>query len=84
MTEAAGRRRLWRWAVVVWAVTAAVGGGLTLWLQDDAAAPTGPTGWQRAGVPTPLLGSEVTDSPCRPYGSIPPDTTVLCAYAETR
>ncbi|MFJ4620492.1 hypothetical protein [Streptomyces sp. NPDC088812] len=83
MTDAGGRRGSWRWAVVVWAVTAAVGGGLTLWLQDPS-APTGPSGWQRADVPAPLLGREVTDGPCRLYGSIPPDTVVLCAYAETR
>ncbi|MFD7130045.1 hypothetical protein [Streptomyces sp. NPDC059894] len=69
--------------MVVWAVTAAVGGGLTLWLQD-ASAPTGPSGRQRDDVLTPLLGSEVTDSPCRPYGSVPPDTVVLCAFAEKR
>ncbi|MCX5061335.1 hypothetical protein OOK12_30720 [Streptomyces sp. NBC_00452] len=29
------RRRMWRWAVLVWATAVAVGGGLTLWLQDS-------------------------------------------------
>lgn len=26
---------MWRWAVLVWAIAVAVGGGLTLWLQDS-------------------------------------------------
>ncbi|WP_405950494.1 hypothetical protein OG588_33430 [Streptomyces prunicolor] len=42
-----GLSRLWRRALVAWAVAVAVGGGLTLWLQDsgDARAPSG-TQWQ--------------------------------------
>jgi hypothetical protein len=46
-----GRRRVWRWAVVVWLVAVAVAGGLTLWLRD-AAEPPGPYRWQEAS-PTP-------------------------------
>ncbi|MEV5435402.1 hypothetical protein AB0K80_05125 [Streptomyces sp. NPDC052682] len=30
------RRRVWRWAVGVWAALVVVAGGLTLWLQDEA------------------------------------------------
>lgn len=39
--------RLWRRALVAWAAAVAVGGGLTLWLQDsgDARPPSG-TQWQ--------------------------------------
>ncbi|MGI5457924.1 hypothetical protein ACQEWB_33065 [Streptomyces sp. CA-249302] len=41
------RRRVWRWAVTVWAVGVVAGGLLTLWLQDSAAPPP-PAGWERA------------------------------------
>ncbi|MFD7433457.1 hypothetical protein [Streptomyces sp. NPDC059861] len=53
-TEAGGRRcGLWRGAVLVWAVTVAVAGGLTLWMQDSV-EPSGPYRWEKA-TPTPLL-----------------------------
>ena len=47
--------RLWGRALVAWAVAVAVGGGLTLWLQDsgDAQAP--------GGTPTPLLRQDRQD-----------------------
>ena len=48
-----GRRRLWRWALLVWAALVVVAGGLTLWLQDSA-EPPGPAGWERSS-PTPSL-----------------------------
>lgn len=61
--------------MLVWAVTAAAGGGLTLWLQDSAETP-GPYGWEEATpvsqdpeavcpVPTPLPpGGGVVDYSC--------------------
>ncbi|WP_327317769.1 hypothetical protein [Streptomyces sp. NBC_01235] len=33
------RRRLWRWVVGAWVAAVAVGGGLTLWLQNSAEPP---------------------------------------------
>ena len=48
-----GRRRLWRWVLLVWAAVVVVGGGLTLWLQDSA-EPPGPYGRQEAS-PSPSL-----------------------------
>ncbi|WP_037846555.1 hypothetical protein [Streptomyces sp. NRRL S-474] len=35
------RRRVWRWAVIVWALVVVVAGGLTLWVQDSM-EPQGP------------------------------------------
>ncbi|MCT9144093.1 hypothetical protein [Streptomyces violarus] len=35
------RHRVWRWAVIVWVLAVAVGGGLTLWVQDST-EPQGP------------------------------------------
>jgi hypothetical protein len=57
------RRRLWRRIVVGWVVAVAVGGGLTLWL-DDSARPPGPYSWQQA---------EPSDSP-----SLPEDREAVC------
>jgi hypothetical protein len=71
VTQAGGarRRRVWRWAVLVWAVTVAAGGGLTLWLQDsreprygwEGAQPTVtpplPEDW-RSQCPTPSPTSQ--------------------------
>ncbi|KUN71933.1 hypothetical protein AQJ54_04075 [Streptomyces griseorubiginosus] len=49
-----GRRsRLWRWALLVWAVLVVVAGGLTLWLQDST-EPPGPYVWEETS-PTPSL-----------------------------
>ncbi|WP_234021631.1 hypothetical protein [Streptomyces sp. 351MFTsu5.1] len=45
--------RLWRWALLVWAVLVVVAGALTLWLQDSA-EPPGPYVWERSS-PTPSL-----------------------------
>ena len=71
MTEPGGtrRRRVWRWAVLVWALTVTVGGGLTLWLQDSGepqygrqredhdVTPSLPEGW-RSQCPSPSPTSE--------------------------
>ncbi|MFJ8714409.1 hypothetical protein ACIRD9_14680 [Streptomyces violaceus] len=40
-----GRRGVWRWAVMVWALVVVVAGGLTLWMQD-ATEPQGPYVWE--------------------------------------
>lgn len=75
------RRRMWRWAVVVWVVAVAVGGGLTLWLQD-AAEPTAPySGEREEPSPRPSLPEE--------WGTLCPSPTpdengrsvVLCAIS---
>ncbi|MFF4030279.1 hypothetical protein ACFYZ2_10965 [Streptomyces sviceus] len=42
-----GRRRVWAWAVAVWAALVVVAGGLTLWLQDST-EPPGPYGWEES------------------------------------
>lgn len=68
-----GRRRLWRWAVVVWVVLVAVAGGLTLWLQDSAEPRR--YRWEEAG-PTPSL-PEGWQSACA--GATPDENgSVLC------
>jgi hypothetical protein len=46
-----GRRRIWRWAVAVWAVMVAVAGRLTLWPQDSA-QPRGPYSWDSTANPS--------------------------------
>lgn len=55
-----GRRRLWRWGLLVWAALVVAAGGLTLRLQDSdqpsgphvgeqaTATPSLPEGWQTA------------------------------------
>jgi hypothetical protein len=73
---------VWWWAVGVWTVAVAVGGALTLWLQDSAVPPP-PTGWYRSGqgggeTPAPLLSADVPSPPCP--GS-EDGKAVLCAYA---
>ncbi|WP_371669183.1 hypothetical protein OG985_16865 [Streptomyces sp. NBC_00289] len=85
------RRRMWRWALVVWAVTVAVGGGLTLWLQDSTEPPpaTGRHGRQETADPAaPLLRLDVDDSECPGPGVSPEPreepNAVLCAYATLR
>ncbi|MEV1078830.1 hypothetical protein AB0I98_11345 [Streptomyces sp. NPDC050211] len=77
----AGRRRLWRWAVTVWAVAVVVGGGLTLWLQDSAEPPE-PYGWEETEDPAPLLRSDV-ESLC-PSATFRPEEDFVCAYATIR
>ncbi|WP_328501666.1 hypothetical protein OG828_17445 [Streptomyces sp. NBC_00457] len=78
----AGRRRLWRWAVTVWAVAVVVGGGLTLWLQDSAEPPE-PYGWEETASPTPSLPEDF-ESLCPSLTSHPDDEVILCAYATMR
>ncbi|MET9455599.1 hypothetical protein ABZY05_11000 [Streptomyces canus] len=48
-----GRRRLWRWVLLVWAALVVAAGGLTLWLQDSD-RPSEPHVGERA-TPTPSL-----------------------------
>ncbi|WP_244204457.1 hypothetical protein [Streptomyces africanus] len=67
------RRRVWRWAVIVWVLAVAVAGGLTLWLQDST-QPRGPYVWEQTNP------DETPDLPPCPT---PEDGgAVLCAYAE--
>lgn len=42
-----GTGAVWRWGVGVWTAVVIVGGGLTLWLRDEAEPPS-PAGWERA------------------------------------
>lgn len=61
------RRRGWRWAVGVWVAAAAVGGGLTLWLQDSTAPPARQPNGRHAPQESaaPLLHMDVDgDDPC--------------------
>lgn len=75
------RRRLWRWAVVVWAVLVVVAGGLTLWLRDSV-EPPGPYSWQEAS-PTPSL-PEGWESACpRPTPDEDGSAQSLC-FVRTR
>ncbi|GAQ70164.1 hypothetical protein ACKI1I_22625 [Streptomyces turgidiscabies] len=55
-------RRVWRWAVLVWVVTVAVGGALTVWLQDSAEPPRTPAshGTDDSG-PAPVVGRNGDD-----------------------
>ena len=75
-----GRRRLWRWALLVWAALVVVGGGLTLWLQDSA-EPPGPYSWEESS-PTPEL-PDGWETMC-PTPSVDPEGTrrlVVCAFS---
>ncbi|MGW1800500.1 hypothetical protein ACWCQN_32285 [Streptomyces sp. NPDC001984] len=91
MTAEGGRRRrrMWHGLAVGWAVAVAVGGGLTLWLQDST-EPSGPYVWQDAGDDSPpppqqQLGREghgECPQPSRPPGE--PPMLVLCAYSTHR
>ncbi|CAL9297166.1 hypothetical protein SUDANB51_05486 [Streptomyces sp. enrichment culture] len=68
------RRRLWRRAVIVWAVVVVVAGGLTLWVQDST-EPQGPYVWER---------TDPDETPDLPPCPTPEGVgAVLCAYAET-
>jgi hypothetical protein len=86
------RRRWWRWAVTAWAVAVALGGALTLSLQEDA-RPREPYVWQNGPGPTASPGRESTrawptdgveeddgENACPP-GPVPSAGPVLCAYA---
>lgn len=68
--------------MAVWLVAVAVGGGLTLWLQD-AGEPEGAYQWQEAEPPDVDM-----DSDCPGPGITPPPRDdgriVLCAYATAR
>ncbi|MDX3526443.1 hypothetical protein P1P75_08310 [Streptomyces sp. ID05-39B] len=86
MTDVRGRRRRGRrWAFALWALTAVVGGGLTLWLQD-AAKPSQPPAWHRDENPAPLLEMDADDvrgcpTPT-PAADDPGVTDVQCVYVE--
>ncbi|MDQ0907695.1 hypothetical protein QFZ22_003680 [Streptomyces canus] len=74
-----GHRRVWAWAVAVWAALAVVAGVLTLWLQDSA-EPPGPYGWEESS-PTPALPEgwhSLCPSPTADPGAGP--TVVACAF----
>ncbi|MFK4098582.1 hypothetical protein ACI2L1_00560 [Streptomyces sp. NPDC019531] len=74
-----GRRRLLRWALLVWAALVVVAGGLRLWLQDSA-QPSGPYGWEESS-PSPTLPEE-RRTMC-PSPTTDPDgdrTIVACAF----
>jgi len=81
VTSVVRRRRVWRWALAVWAVTVLVGGGLTLWLQD-AAAPQQPAGRENQHSPAPLLSFDEDSRPSCPGAA--DGAAVLCAYATSR
>ncbi|GGY46746.1 hypothetical protein [Streptomyces djakartensis] len=66
------RRRVWRWAVIVWAAAVAVAGGLTLWMQDST-EPGGPYRWEQANP------DETPDLPPCPT---PEEGLAACAYSE--
>jgi hypothetical protein len=51
-----GLSRLWRRAVVAWAVAVVVGGGLTLWLQDPGET------HDPGAKPAPLLSQDSQDT----------------------
>jgi hypothetical protein len=73
------RRRLWRRIVVGWVAAVAVGGGLTLWLQDSA-QPPGPSSWERAEpTATPSL-PEDWEGAC-PTPTIDPDQDGVVAVS---
>ncbi|MEU0245305.1 hypothetical protein ABZ192_13425 [Streptomyces sp. NPDC006235] len=68
------RRRVWRRAVIAWALVVVVAGGLTLWIQDST-QPRGPYVWENTNP------DETPDPPPCPtpeHGGV-----VLCAYAES-
>jgi hypothetical protein len=67
---------VWRWAALVWAIAVAVGGGLTLWLQDSTEPPP-PARWESAHPSEPA-------APLLKATVCPHDdgaTAVACVYA---
>ncbi|MFE7861328.1 hypothetical protein [Streptomyces sp. NPDC057403] len=66
------RRRLWRWAVIAWAVAVAAGGLLTLWLRDSAAPPP-PARWENAPPSERPAPSDCPEEEGR--------TILVCAWA---
>ncbi|MEV8035391.1 hypothetical protein ACFYW8_14070 [Streptomyces sp. NPDC002742] len=79
------RRRIWRRVLVVWAVTVAGAGALTLWLQASS-EPAPPTGWYTSeqdgrdgrDTPAPLISAQVSAWPCPEAARGGP---VLCVVA---
>ncbi|MFD7698963.1 hypothetical protein [Streptomyces caelestis] len=60
---------VWRWGVGIWTAVVVVGGGLTLWLRDEAEPPS-PARWERTepgqaphlpGCPPPEPPPDVED-----------------------
>ncbi|MGV4984067.1 hypothetical protein ACVB8X_03160 [Streptomyces sp. NRAIS4] len=87
------RRRWWRWVVAAWTVAVAVGGGLTLVLQEDA-RPQRPHVWEDGhgvGGPSPgarrlprqPLGDDPSCPPSPPARTAPAagHPAVICLYA---
>ncbi|MFI6851689.1 hypothetical protein [Streptomyces sp. NPDC050416] len=70
------RRRVWRWAVIVWVLAVAVAGGLTLWLQDST-EPQGPYVWENA---KPDKTPDLPPCPTPDGAGLP----IACAYVEAR
>jgi hypothetical protein len=74
-----GRRRLWRWILLVWTALVVGAGVLTLWLQDSA-EPTGPYSWEESS-PSPALPEgweSMCPSPTPDPGADP--TVVTCLF----
>lgn len=67
------RRRIWRRAVIVWALAVAVAGGLTLWMRDST-EPQAPYVWEQTKP------DETPDLP--PCPTPEEGVAALCAYAE--
>ncbi|MFL4906970.1 hypothetical protein ACJ6WF_28180 [Streptomyces sp. MMS24-I2-30] len=95
MTSPGGRRRAWRFAMVLWALAVAGGGGLTLWLQAGT-GPREPYVWERTRTtpaPPPVADGDDGGCPRRPPAvpsaapsSLPPalpsgPDIMVCAYA---
>ncbi|WP_327719338.1 hypothetical protein OG381_31020 [Streptomyces sp. NBC_00490] len=74
------RSRLWRRAVIAWAVAVVVGAGLTRWLQDSAEPPE-PRVWEQSS-PEPAL-PDGWETACPAPSTEPDGDSVLyaCAFA---
>ena len=77
------RRRIWRWAVAVWAV-AVVGGGLLTLLLQDSTEPSPPAGWVEAGTTGPPPEGWQTECPRPTPDSSDGPATILCVVSTAR
>ncbi|MET7693346.1 hypothetical protein ABZT06_36200 [Streptomyces sp. NPDC005483] len=78
--EVSGRRRVWVWAVAVWAALVVVAGGLTLWLQDSA-EPQGPYSWEESSPSSGLPEGWETMCPTPSADSRGRRALVACAFS---
>ncbi|MGN9760532.1 hypothetical protein [Streptomyces sp. SD31] len=78
MTVGERLRRVWRWVVWVWMVLVAVGGGLTLFIQDSVGARAPYVGEGRSPMPTSMATAPTDGGDC-PRPTPEPGGTV--AYA---